>query len=121
MVCRGMASLSIVLLITCVSTIWSCRYPSWPGEFRWSYAGPVDGWACTRILEVADPNTWNDNYFCHKSLPGIAGVGMRWNSAGNIIESSRSSHTEMFYKKAVQKICVKSTKKHLQRRLYLVK
>ena len=46
---------------------------------------------------------------------------MTWSSAGNNIESSRSSHTEVFYKKTVPKIFVKSTEKHLQWRSYLVK
>ena len=84
-----MTALSIVALIVCVSTSWSCRYPDWPGEFKWSFSGPVDGWACTRIPEPADPNKWTDNYFCHKSLPGIVGVGMRWSYAGNSIANGK--------------------------------
>src|SRR5438034_2620159 len=34
------------------------------GPFTWSSSGPVAGKACTQILEPADPDTWNDNYFC---------------------------------------------------------
>ena len=88
---EGMGVFSIVLLITCVSTIWSARFPRWPEEFRWSSAGSIDGWTCTRILEVADPDTWDDNYFCYRSSPHIRGVGMRWSSAGNYKANSRSS------------------------------
>ena len=59
-----------------------CRFPRWPSEFKWSSAGPVNGYTCMRITEPSDPHTWRDNYFCHKSGPGIQGIGMRWSYAG---------------------------------------
>ena len=62
----------------------ACRYPKWPSEFKWNSAGPVNGMTCVHIRESADPHTWNDNYFCHASAPGIQGVGMRWSSAGEL-------------------------------------
>ena len=96
-----MATLSIVLLSACVSTILSCRYPSWPGEFKWSFVGPVNGYTCTRILAAADPNTWSDNYFCHNPSSTIQDVGMRWSSAGNSTASSRSNHTEVWLQKCL--------------------
>lgn len=46
-------------------------------EFAWSSAGPVSGQYCTRIQEIADPNTWDDNYICNEN-----DVGLRFNSAG---------------------------------------
>ena len=98
-----MGAFSIALLITCVSAIWSARFPRWPQEFRWRSAGPVDGWTCTRILEVADPDTWDDNYFCYRSAPHIRGIGMRWSSGGNCLVNSRSSHSEMFHKRLFEK------------------
>ena len=94
---REMGVFAMVLFITCISTIWSARFPRWPQEFRWSSAGPINGWTCTRILEVADPDTWDDNYFCYRSSPHIRGVGMRWSSAGNCIVNSRSSHLEVSF------------------------
>lgn len=84
-----MAIISIILLIACVTTVWSCRLPYWPSEFKWSFAGPIDGWTCTRILEPSDPDTWHDNYFCYKSSPAIVGIDMRWSYADNSI-SNRS-------------------------------
>ena len=72
-----MAIISIILLIACVTTVWSCRLPYWPSEFKWSFAGPIDGWTCARILEPSDPDTWHDNYFCYKSSPAIVGIDMR--------------------------------------------
>ena len=77
-----MDKLTLITLLAYVNIISSCRYPHWPNEFRWSSAGPIDGWTCKRILETADPNTWHDNYFCHYLVPGIQGVGLVWSSAG---------------------------------------
>ena len=98
-----MGAFSIALLITCVSAIWSARFPRWPQEFRWRSAGPVDGWTCTRILEVADPDTWDDNYFCYRSSPHIRGIGMRWSSGGNCLVNSRSSRSDVFQKRLFEK------------------
>ena len=53
--------------------------PSTIPEFAWSSAGPISGMECVQILETADPDTWNDNYFCSKEYEGIA-----WSSAGPI-------------------------------------
>ncbi|XP_066918171.1 uncharacterized protein [Clytia hemisphaerica] len=61
------------------------RYPHWPREFRWSYAGHLgNGWRCTRILEPSDPYTWADNYFCERTGPAYIASGMRWSYAGPI-------------------------------------
>lgn len=46
-------------------------------EFAWSSNGPISGQYCTRIQEIADPNTWDDNYICNET-----DVGLRFNSAG---------------------------------------
>lgn len=78
-----MNRLTLMTLLAWVNMVGLIRYPHWPEKFRWSRAGPMDGWACKRILETAYPYTWNDNYFCHYSGPGIQGVGFAWNSAGN--------------------------------------
>ena len=72
----------LVFIISSVKRSSACRYPRWPQEFKWSFAGPISGMTCERILETADPHTWHDNFFCHSSGPGIQGVGMRWSSAG---------------------------------------
>jgi hypothetical protein len=49
------------------------------GPFAWSCHRPIPGMACTQITENADPNTWNDNYFC-----ATVDLGLRWSSAGPI-------------------------------------
>lgn len=57
-------------------------YPIFPDDFAWSSAGWLPGKHCLRILESADPNTWDDNYLCWnsaKSWPAIY-----WSSAGPI-------------------------------------
>ena len=71
-----MNKLTLITLLAYVNIIVSCRCPHWPSELRWSSADPIDGWTYRRILETADPNTWNDNYFCHYSAPCIQGVGL---------------------------------------------
>ncbi len=53
----------------------SCESRS--GPFAWSCAGPLPGMACTQIREDADPNTWQDNYFC-----AAQDMGIQWSSAG---------------------------------------
>ncbi len=50
-----------------------------PPVFQWSSAGPIAGKTCVRILEPADPDTWNDNYLCSNVPYGVA-----WSSAGPI-------------------------------------
>ena len=59
-----------------------CGYPNWPQDFKWSYAGAIDGMVCTRIFEPKDPHTWTDNFFCHKSAHGMQGLGMVWSHQG---------------------------------------
>ncbi len=49
------------------------------GPFAWSCRGPIAGMACTQITEDADPDTWNDNFFC-----AAQDFGIRWSSAGPI-------------------------------------
>ncbi|KAL5254989.1 hypothetical protein ACHWQZ_G014437 [Mnemiopsis leidyi] len=58
--------------------------PSWPEDFKWSFAGVPAGYSCTRILELAEPaaHTWGDNYFCWKN--DKADPGLRWSMAGPI-------------------------------------
>ena len=58
--------------------------PSWPQDFKWSFAGIPAGYTCTRILELAEPasHTWGDNYFCWRS--NKADPGFRWSMAGPI-------------------------------------
>ena len=56
------------------------QYPSFPRDFRWSYAGVPVGYDCVHIQEKADPHTWNDNFFCWKH--GFKNPGLRWSSAG---------------------------------------
>lgn len=40
--------------------------PAAPAQkgFAWSSIGPISGQFCTQIEEIADPNTWSDNYIC---------------------------------------------------------
>ena len=83
-----MNKLPLITLFTCVNIICSCRYPRWPKDFRWSSSGPIDGWTCTRIEELADPNTWWDSYFCHFSGPGVQEVGFAWSSSGKQINNT---------------------------------
>ena len=73
-------------------------YPKWPHDFRWSSAGPLPHYHCVRILEPADPHTWNDNYFCSSAYK--RNPGMRWSSHGPIrgmkcikIRESADPHT----------------------------
>jgi len=58
--------------------------PSWPGDFKWSFAGAPDGYTCERIIERAEPesHTWTDNYFCWKN--DMNDPGLRWSMAGPI-------------------------------------
>jgi len=49
------------------------------GKFTWSSAGPIDGMVCAQIIEPADPDAWNDNYFCSNQDYGI-----QWSCAGPI-------------------------------------
>ncbi len=48
-------------------------------EFAWNSSGPISEMECIQILETADPDTWDDNYFCSKEYEGIS-----WSSAGPI-------------------------------------
>lgn len=49
-------------------------------RYAWSSAGPVRSHpSCLRIVEAADPHTWNDNFFCGKEDEGL-----QWSSAGPI-------------------------------------
>ena len=77
-----MALKSAFLVVALFGMTIGCRYPKWPQEFEWSSAGAIDGMVCTRILERSDPDTWRDNYFCHKAGCGIKNVGMKWSSKG---------------------------------------
>ena len=80
------SSLALALVFM-MAAIDACRYPRWPQEFKWHSAGPISGMTCIRIHEPADrKGTWHDNYFCYASAPGIQGIGMRWSSAGNIVD-----------------------------------
>lgn len=49
------------------------------GPFAWSCDGPVSGMSCTHIIEVADPDSWNDNYFC-----AATDMGFRWSSSSPV-------------------------------------
>jgi hypothetical protein len=49
------------------------------GPFAWSCHGPIPGTYCTQIDEPADPNTWQDNFFCSAN-----DIGVRWSHAGPI-------------------------------------
>ena len=100
------STLAILLLglgLIC-STNASCSYPTWPQDFKWSYAGPITGMNCERIFEPNDPHTWADNYFCHKSAHGMQGIGMRWSNRGmsvlysnlNLSCEPRPTHTSVF-------------------------
>lgn len=48
-------------------------------EFAWNSSGPISGMECVQALETADPDTWNDNYFCSREYEGVA-----WSSSGTI-------------------------------------
>lgn len=50
---------------------------------RWSYAGPIDGMACTNVAESAEARAaeWSDNYLC---LPMEQPWRFTWSSAGPI-------------------------------------
>jgi hypothetical protein len=50
---------------------------------RWSYAGPIDGMACTNVAESAEAQAamWADNFLC---VPEAAPVRFKWSSAGPI-------------------------------------
>lgn len=43
--------------------------------------GPIAGMRCTQILEIADPHTWADNYFC---VPHQSPYQFSWNSAAPV-------------------------------------
>lgn len=49
------------------------------GALHWSHAGAIGGMNCKQILEVADPDTWGDNYLCSN-----VDYGIQWSSAGPI-------------------------------------
>jgi hypothetical protein len=49
------------------------------GPFAWNCAGPIPGMTCTQVLELADPDTWGDNYLC-----SFSDLGIQWSSAGAI-------------------------------------
>ncbi|MFT3712894.1 MAG: hypothetical protein QM817_35025 [Archangium sp.] len=49
------------------------------GIGTWSCYRPVPGKTCVKIDEGADPDTWNDNYFCTD-----VNIGARWSMAGPI-------------------------------------
>jgi hypothetical protein len=49
------------------------------GPFAWNCRGAISGMSCTKISEGADPDTWNDNYFC-----AAHSIGARWSSSGPI-------------------------------------
>jgi hypothetical protein len=49
------------------------------GPFAWNCAGPPQGAQCTQIVEPADPDTWNDNYFCTTMA-----LDVRWSFSGPI-------------------------------------
>jgi hypothetical protein len=48
-------------------------------KFFWSSAGLMPGMYCVQITEAADPDSWEDNYFCSR-----ISTGMVWSSAGPI-------------------------------------
>lgn len=72
----------MLVALAAVSAHPPCRDPIWPTEFAWSSNGPKDGETCVRIIEPSDSNTWKNNYFCHKTGPGIQGIGMKWSHKG---------------------------------------
>uniref|UniRef100_A0A7M5UZL0 Cnidarian restricted protein n=1 Tax=Clytia hemisphaerica TaxID=252671 RepID=A0A7M5UZL0_9CNID len=72
------------LSVICSADAFCRKFPVWPQDFRWSFAGPIRGMHCTQILETADPHTWKDNYLCHKTGPKYLPVGMKWKSSGPI-------------------------------------
>lgn len=55
----------------------SCEHRN--GPFAWNCAGPIAGMQCTQIVESADPNTWNDNFFCAQT-----DIGLRWSSSAPV-------------------------------------
>jgi len=59
-------------------------YPHWPSQFAWSSAGPIAGKKCTQIVEMADPHTWSDNYFCWTQDHGKKNPNIQWRSWGKI-------------------------------------
>ena len=77
-----MKLLLVIALLAIGADAFCRKFPVWPQDFKWSYAGPINGMHCTRILETADPHTWKDNFLCHKTGPKYLPVGMRWHSAG---------------------------------------
>ncbi len=49
------------------------------GPFAFSCDGPQPNMACVNVNEPADPNTWNDNFFC-----SAQDLGLRWSWAGDV-------------------------------------
>jgi len=45
-------------------------------SLSWSFAGPLSGRQCTRILESSDPATWDDHYLCSTENYGFAWSGV---------------------------------------------
>jgi len=58
-------------------------WPQWPHDFQWNSAGRVPGKECTQVVEIIDPHTWTDNYFCW-TQGGRRNPQMKWSSAGPI-------------------------------------
>jgi len=61
--------------------------PSWPGDFRWSFAGVPSGYNCDRIWELAakPQYTWKDNFMCWRN--NKADPGIRFNMNGKVTNS----------------------------------
>lgn len=49
-------------------------------QFRFNTAGKINGMHCTRLLEPADPHTWDDNYLCTSEK-----IGLKFSNAGTIL------------------------------------
>lgn len=62
------------------------RFPIWPFEFAWSFAGDLanKGYNCTLIDEPEQSinQYWYDNHLCYLSAPDIRDPGLRWSIKG---------------------------------------
>ena len=77
--------LSLLLIASSIALAQSkdlTNLPVWPKQFKWGSAGIPAGYRCTQIIEVADPHTWGDNYFCWEE--SSTDPEIRWSSAGAI-------------------------------------
>ena len=89
--------MKVLLLLTMAITIANCttRYPTWPGDFKWSSHGKLSGYICTQIREqinkgvnsggILNHDYWSDNYFCYKDQSDFNDVGMVWSRHGKFL------------------------------------